>query len=268
MDQKRLLLAFALSAIILFGWTFLVERNSPPRQVNANQAATSTPSAAPSVAPSTTSQPMQSDAASAPDNVPQRFVKVTTPLYEVRFDNKGAVATSWIVTKNKRTGQPLYSVAGSKNSHEPLELIPSEKTLQSAPENVRQEARSSALRLITGDAAFDNLLASRNYVVGGIEGESSETQLEIKAGETKTVSFTLRDEATGSEIVKTLTFSADSYGVGLGVNLKRGGQLVPAAKLGVGPSIGDQGIAKYSFYSIAPQGVSAAAFLREVRPRK
>jgi YidC/Oxa1 family membrane protein insertase len=256
MDQKRLLLAFALSAIILFGWTFLVERNSPPRQVNANHAATSTPSATPSVAPSTTSQPMQSDDASVPDNVPQRFVKVTTPLYEVRFDNKGAVATSWIVTKNKRTGQPLYSVAGSKNSHEPLELIPSEQSLQSTPENVRQEARSTALRLITGDAAFDNLLASRNYVVGGVEGESGETQLEIKAGETKTVSFTLRDEATGSEVVKTLTFNADSYGVGLGVNLKRGGQLVPAAKLGVGPSIGDQGIAKYSFYSIAPQGVS------------
>jgi YidC/Oxa1 family membrane protein insertase len=258
MDQKRLLLAFALSAIILFGWTFLVERNSPPRQgnANANQSATSTPSPVPSSAPSTTPQPSQSDAASAPDNVPQRFVKVTTPLYEVRFDNKGAVATSWILTKNKRTGQPLYSVAGSKNSHEPLELIPSEKSLQSVPENVRQEARSTALRLVTGDAAFDNTLASRNYVVGGAEGESGEAQIEVKAGETKTISFTLRDEATGSEVVKTLTFGADSYGVGLGVNLKRGGQVVPAAKLGIGPSIGDQGIAKYSFYSIAPQGVS------------
>jgi YidC/Oxa1 family membrane protein insertase len=260
MDQKRLLLAFALSAIILFGWTFLVERNSPRQNnanANANQSVAASPSPVATTTPATTQQQSQTET-SAPtiDSVPQRIVTVKTPLYEARFDTRGAVATSWIITKNKRTGQPLFSVAGDKNSRQPLELIPSDNNLKSAPENVRQEARSTALRLVTGDAAFDNILSSRNYRVEGIEGESGDAQLSLNPGEMKNVTFTLRDEATGSEVVKNLIFNADSYSVALDLKLARGGQVVPAAKLAVGPSIGDQGIAKYSFYSIAPQGVS------------
>lgn len=256
MDQKRLLLAFALSALILFGWTFLVERNAPrPTNTNSNPSPSVTPSAPPANMPPATTQ-QQNQAAPDTDNIPQRAVTVKTPLYEVTFDTRGAVATRWVLEKNKRTDQPLYSVAGDENSAQPLELIPTEKYLQSAPENVRQEARSTALRLITGDAAFDEVIASRNYRIDGIEGEGGDARIEIRLGETKTVSFMLRDEATGSEVVKSLSFNGDSYSVGLGIKLARGGQLVPAAKLGVGPSIGDQGIAKYSFYSIAPQGVS------------
>jgi YidC/Oxa1 family membrane protein insertase len=261
MEQKRLLLAFVLSAIILFGWTFFVEHNAPRQSntnANANQSASTSPSPSSSVAPASTPQATQQNTATTfADNIPQRTITVTTPLYEIHLDAHGAVATSWLLTKNRRTGQPLFSVAGGKNSHPPLELIPSEKnSLQSAPENVREEARSTALRLITGDAAFDNLLASRNYNVGGVAGESGDARVEIGSGETKTISFNLRDEATGSEVVKNLIFNADSYGVGLEVKLTHGGQVVPTAKLGVGPSIGDQGIAKFSFYSIAPQGVA------------
>jgi YidC/Oxa1 family membrane protein insertase len=256
MDQKRLLLAFALSAVILFGWTFLVERNAPrPANVNSNQSATATPSASPANIPSATPQ-QQTQVAPGTDSLPQRSVTVKTPLYEAMFDTRGAVATRWVLEKNKRTGQPLYSVAGDKNSPQPLELIPTEKYLQSAPEDVRREARSTALRLLTGDAAFDDFLASRNYRIEGVEGESGDARLEVGPGETKTIVFTLRDEATGGDVAKSLSFSGDSYSVQMGIKLARGGQIVPAAKLGIGPSIGDQGIAKYSFYSIAPEGVS------------
>ncbi|MCA1628821.1 MAG: membrane protein insertase YidC [Acidobacteria bacterium] len=257
MDQKRLLLAFALSAVILFGWTFLVERNAPrPTNANSNQSATTTPTASPANVPAATPQQQQTQAAPGTDNVPQRSVTVKSPLYEATFSARGAVATSWVLKNNQRTGQPLYSVAGGKNSPQPLELIPTEKYLQSAPENVRQEARSTALRLLTGDDAFDNFLASRNYRIDGVEGESGDARVELRPGETKTITFTLRDEATGGEVIKSLSFNGDSYGVGMAIKLARGGQVVPAAKLGVGPSIGDQGIAKYSFYSIAPEGVS------------
>ncbi|MCA1817872.1 MAG: membrane protein insertase YidC, partial [Acidobacteria bacterium] len=264
MDQKRLVLAFLLSAVILFGWTFLVERNKPQPNgnantgANANQPANASPSPSQSVAPVATPQTSQQDAqASSTDKVPRRTITVTTPLYEVQLDARGAVATSWVLTKNKRTGQSLYSVAGGKSSHPPLELIPSEKYgLQSAPENVRQEAGSTALRLITGDAAFDNLLASRNYKVTGVEGDAGDARIEIKPGETKTVSLTLHDDATNSDAVKNLIFNGDVYAVGLEVKLARAGQPITAAKLGVGPSIGDQGIPKFSFYSIAPQSVA------------
>jgi YidC/Oxa1 family membrane protein insertase len=262
MDQKRLLLAFALSAIILFGWTFLVERNSPRQNnanANANQSSPASPSPSATTAPATTQPQSQTENSSAPaaDDVPRRTVTVKTPLYEAKFDTRGAVATSWIITKNKRTGQPIYSVAGDRNSRRPLELIPTADNLKSAPDNVKQEARSTTLRLVTGDAAFDNLLASRNYRVEGIEGEGGDAQISLNPGETKSVRFVLRDEATGSEVVKNVTFNADSYVFGLDLKLARGGRPVPAAKLAVGPSIGDQGIRKYSFYSIAPQVVSA-----------
>ncbi len=261
MDQKRLVLAFVLSAIILFAWTFFVERNSPRQNqnanANANQAAASPSPAATTAPPATQPQPpTENSPAPAADNVPQRTVTVKTPLYEAKFDTRGAVATSWIITKNKRTGQPIYSVAGDKNSRRPLELIPNADNLKSAPDNVKQEARSTALRLVTGDAAFDNLLASRNYRVEGVEGESGDAQISLGPGETKSVRFVLRDEATGTEVTKAVAFNADSYSVGLDLRIARGGQVVPAAKLAVGPSIGDQGIEKYSFYSIAPQGVS------------
>jgi YidC/Oxa1 family membrane protein insertase len=257
MDQKRLLIAFALSAIILFGWTFLVERNSPrPTNANSNQSATAAPTPSPTSIPTATPQQQLNQAAPGTDSVPQRSLTVKTPLYEATFDTRGAVATRWVLEKNKRTGQPLYSVAGNKNSPQPLELIPTEKYLQSAPENVRQEARSTALRLLTGDAAFDDFLASRNYRIEGVAGESGDARVEVGPGETKTVVFTLRDETTGSDVAKSLSFNADSYSVQMGLKLARGGQTVPAAKLGIGPSIGDQGIAKYSFYSIAPEAVS------------
>ncbi|HYY43549.1 MAG TPA: membrane protein insertase YidC, partial [Pyrinomonadaceae bacterium] len=262
MDQKRLVLAFVLSAIILFAWTFLVERNSPRQNqnanANANQSAATSPSPAATTAPSAPQPQTQTENSTAPaaDSVPQRTVTVKTPLYEAKFDTRGAVATSWIITKNRRTGQPIYSVAGDKNSRQPLELIPNADNLKSAPDNIKQEARSTALRLVTGDAGLDNLLASRNYRVEGVEGDSGDAQISLNPGETKNVRFVLRDEATGTEVVKNISFDADAYSVGLDLKLSRGGQVVPSAKLAVGPSIGDQGIQKYSFYSIAPQGVS------------
>jgi hypothetical protein len=35
-----------------------------------------------------------------------------------------------------------------------------------------------------------------------------------------------------------------------------GGQVVPQARLAIGPNIGDQGIDHYSFYLYAPEGIS------------
>ncbi|HEV2881893.1 MAG TPA: membrane protein insertase YidC [Pyrinomonadaceae bacterium] len=253
MDQKRLLLAFVLSAAILFGWTYFIDRTTPkPNKANP-QTETSNNSTAATPAPQATApvtQPTPYDTAASPttDNVPQRTVTVVTPLYEVKFDSKGAIATSWIVKQNRDTGRPLYSVAGDKNNRQPLELIPSE--------SLRQKSPGAPLMLSTGDAVIDNLLASKNFKVGGVEGESGESRVEIKSGETKQLDFTMRDEATGLDAVKTLRFDANSYSIDLGLKLARGGQAVQNAKLAIGPSIGDQGVPHYTFYSVAPEGVA------------
>ncbi|HEX8076307.1 MAG TPA: membrane protein insertase YidC, partial [Chthoniobacterales bacterium] len=242
-----------MSAAILFGWTYFIDRTTPkPNKANP-QTETSNNSTAATPAPQATApvtQPTPYDTAASPttDNVPQRTVTVVTPLYEVKFDSKGAIATSWIVKQNRDTGRPLYSVAGDKNNRQPLELIPSE--------SLRQKSPGAPLMLSTGDAVIDNLLASKNFKVGGVEGESGESRVEIKSGETKQLDFTMRDEATGLDAVKTLRFDANSYSIDLGLKLARGGQAVQNAKLAIGPSIGDQGVPHYTFYSVAPEGVA------------
>lgn len=257
MDQKRLLIAFALSAAILFGWTYFIDRTTPrPNNANSptentNNAATATTSPAPQATAPATPQTSPDSAAvvSTPDNVPQRIVTVVTPLYEVKLDSRGAVATSWIVTKNRDTGRPLYSVAGDKNNRQPLELIPTESVRQKSP-------GVAPLLLSTGDATLDGLLASKNFKIGGVDSESGEARVEIKSGETKQLDFTMRDDATGVDVVKTIRFDANSYSVDLGIKLTRSGQPVQSTKLAIGPSIGDQGIPFYTFYSVAPEGVA------------
>jgi YidC/Oxa1 family membrane protein insertase len=253
MDQKRLLLAFVLSAAILFGWTYFIDRGTPKPNPANPQTETSNNSATTSPAPQATAPvapPTPSDIAASPipDNVPQRSVTVVTPLYELKLDSKGAIATSWIITQNRDTGRPLYSVAGDKNNRQPLELIPSE--------SLRQKSSGAPLLVSTGDAVVDNLLTSKNFKVGGVDGESGEARVEIKSGETKQLDFTMRDEASGLDVVKTLRFDANSYSVDLGLKLARGGQAMQTAKLAIGPSIGDQGVPYYTFYSVAPEGVA------------
>ena len=171
----------------------------------------------------------------------------------MKLDSRGAVATSWIINKNKETSRPLFSVAGDKNNHEPLQLIPAEQNL---PDHLRPEARSTPLRLITGDANLDALLSSRNYQISGVEGDGGEVTISPKPGEPKTITMTLRDEATGVEVVKSFSFDAETYSVTLSPKLTRGGQPVPSVKLAIGPSIGDQGVPHYTGYATPPQGVA------------
>jgi YidC/Oxa1 family membrane protein insertase len=94
MDQKRLLLAIVLSAVILFGWTYLFPPTNPQQNANSNQIASdATPTPAPTAAQPTQAEQQQQSApvAASPDTVPQRTVIVSTPLYKVELDSRGAV---------------------------------------------------------------------------------------------------------------------------------------------------------------------------------
>lgn len=249
MDQKRLLLAFVLSAVILFGWTYLFP---PPatEQPNANtpQTATASPTPAPSQQPAQTDAQPVLTAPAAPDTVPQQTVIVSTPLYEVKFDNRGATVKSWIIKKNKEKGgegKPLRSASSTKDNPQPLELISQEGLNRGL----------APLRILTGRQDLDSALASRNYVVGGVEGGATEARLDLKPGEQKTVEFSLSEPGGNLEVVKKLTFDADHYAVKLETKVLQGGQPVPGTKIAVGPSIGDQGVQHFNFYSIAPEAI-------------
>jgi YidC/Oxa1 family membrane protein insertase len=272
MDKPRFVLAIVVSAAILFGWSLLFP-GKPPQQQNNNTSNTTpaglnpTPNTAPAE-PAAASQDKPAVQAAGgevpPENSGPRIIKVTTPLYDVVLDNRGAVATSWIIKKNKDNHSPLYSVGGTRDQPMPLELIPQKK--------VEQEALEAPLRLQLTEADKSDeerlanlLLDSRYYEVKEVKGQDKGEVLQgdsfdIPAGGTRTLEFSLRVNygAEGKETleaIKAITFYADQYRADVRVILKRGGQPKPA-KLLIGPSIGDQGVPEYNFYSVPPEGVA------------
>jgi YidC/Oxa1 family membrane protein insertase len=249
MQQKRLVIALLISTAILFLWTYLVPVKPPQPTVPAPEASsTATPSPSNSVTP-----PLGGVAATnAPVNTaPHRVVSVKTPLYEAKLDSEGAAAVSWIIKKNKDSGRDIYSVAGDQKARLPLELV-SSKGLERQP-------REAPLQLITGDAAIDAVLASANYSLTGDNSANTDAEILLQPGEKRRVEFSLVDPGTGLNVSKVMIFDGDDYSVDLQITLKRGDQVVPQARLRVGPSIGDQGVKKYSFYSVAPEAVVAQA---------
>ncbi|MGB8510030.1 MAG: membrane protein insertase YidC [Pyrinomonadaceae bacterium] len=253
MEQKRLLLAFLLSAIILFGWSYFFPAARPP-QNNTDPSTQQTTENAP--VPENTPQvvaqtPHPETVAAVGDDVPQRTLTVSSPLYEVVLDSRGAVATSWIIKRNKEStneGKPLYSIASTKDNPQALELV--------SPHGLEQG--KAPLRLVVGRDDLDSILSSRNYQISGVQGEDAKASLEINPGEQKSVDFRMADPATGLDVIKRLTFDADHYTVKLETKISQNNQPIPNAKITIGPSTGDQGVTHYTFYSVAPEGITVA----------
>jgi YidC/Oxa1 family membrane protein insertase len=241
MDKQRFVLAIVLSAAILLGWSLLNPVKTPPPQDNTNaNTATAQQGSSPAASPQATgTNPEQSPVQPEKPGcaLGEETITITTPLYHVNLDTCGAVATSWIIDKNKESNTNLYSVAGNKT---PLELI---------WQGEKDKARTSfdaPLRLATGDENIDRLLATSKYHYKKLESKSDE----------QTIEFSLTDESAKLQLTKTITFHPAQYSADIKVDFKREDKTSPA-KLLLGPSIGDQGIQHYTFYSIPPEGVAA-----------
>src|SRR5256885_6231073 len=259
MQQKRFVLALLISAAILLGWSYFYH----PPQNNANnsniaQQPQSSPAAQPAATATPAPQPSQTvNTTPSTDTLPQRTVEITTPLYKITLDSHGAVATSWIIRKNRDTGNPsdvgrdLSSVSGDKDHPQPLQLI--------SQDGMNREPREAPLRLetIDGDANVNTALGSKNYQINGLESDEQNVSIVLAPGQKKTLDFVLHDDATGLDVTKSITFNADVYSTDLAVNVKRNGNpFSQSVRILIGPSIGDQGISKHTFYSVAPLGVA------------
>src|ERR1043165_7184500 len=246
MDKQRFVLAIALSAVILLGWTLLFKPPTPQSNANANaNANTSAPQqgSAPSSSPQTVATDSQSSTQQSVRpgcNLGEDTIPVTTPLYQVKLDKCGGVATSWIIikNKNKERDSELYSVAGNKA---PLELV------WQGDEVNKQTSFDAPLRLATGDGNVDSILATSKYQINQLP--------ESKSGE-QTFEITLTNDSPRLLVRKIITFHPDQYSADIKINFERDEKPSPA-KLLLGPSIGDQGIQRYTFYSIQPEGVAA-----------
>ncbi len=242
-------MAALLSMLVFYGYSYFFLPKKMPID-NTNTASQAIVTATPT--PETAAQPVQGQnqtqiADSTPDAEPNKSVTIKTPLYQVKLDSRGALATSWILLKNVSTqnpdGKPLFADGSTKDNEKPLELIP--------PKALNGGSREIPFRLTTGDQNLDNFVNGRNYQV-----LANEENVEIAAGQTKQIDFVLRDEANGVEVTKSFNFSADSYVTDLQVKLTRNGQPVPNTKLLIGASIGDQGIEHHNYYHIEPEGVA------------
>ena len=246
MQQKRLLLALLISVAILALWSFLFVKPPPePTPQQATPSATATPSTVSVATPTPSSTP------AAPATVvatqPQRMLTVKTPFYEAKFDSRGAEVVSWIIKKNKDSGREIHSVAGSKNSPIPLELV--------SPEGLKRQPRSVPLQVVTGDSNLDATLASSGYTIEGVDSSAGDVELNLSGNEKREITFSLKD-SSGLDVSKKIIFDANDYTVDLELKMVRGTEVVPG-KLKVGPSIGDQGIKHYTFYSVAPEGIAS-----------
>ena len=250
MQQKRLIFALLISTAILFLWSYLIPVKTPAPGTAPTTQASPQQTASPQNAPATASTPLPAGSLSGTANTtPHRTISIKTPLYDAKLDSLGAEAISWIIKKNKDSGQDVYSVAGDKKTHVPLELV--------SQEGLKRQPREAPLQLSLRDASLDALLSSTNYVIDGAGSPTGDSELTLAAGEKRRITFLLNDKATGLDVVKTIVLDADSYVADLEITIKRGDQVVPEAKIRVGPSLGDQGVKHYTFYSVAPEAVAA-----------
>ena len=240
------MIAAVLSMAVLFGWSYFF---APPKKEadNANSAQIANTAANAQTPEVQATQPVQTQTVeSAPDSIPNKEITIKTPLYEATLDSKGALATSWILLKNKspENEKPLFADGSTANNQKPLQLI--------SPEALNRDPRELPFRLSTGDQNLDKFLNQRNYQIS-----VNEETVELSSGQEQRIDFVLNDEANAVEITKSFTFRADSYISDLQIKLTKNGQTVPNTKLLIGASIGDHGINHHNFYQIESEGVAA-----------
>ncbi len=230
MEERRLLLAVALSLLVLTAYQFLF-----PTAPAARRPATG-PSAAPSAAPSVPARPTPAGAAAAgvtarPTAAPtvaqvaderERRVELQGEQVTVAFSNRGSRLVSWQLKRFRDAkGRP-------------------EEMVQNVPGGPR------ALDVETGDPDVDPRLRDALFLPSAevvTLGPSGEAELRFQWAE--------GDLAA----TKTLRFQAPGYLVHVAVDVERGGRPLPA-KVVWGPGLGNPTPEEMEVQGYhAPQGV-------------
>jgi YidC/Oxa1 family membrane protein insertase len=242
MEERRLLLAVALSLLVLTAYSLLFSPPPPPAPAPATLPAPGSATRGTDMAPappgpsaSAEASPARAGAtaARAVADPRERRVEVVGPDFTVAFTNRGARLVSWTLARYR-------DARGS-----PEEMVP-------AGAGVRP------LDVETGSPELDSELRDALFV------PSAET-LTLRAGEPQSLRF---DYASGElEATKTLTFQASGL-VELSVVVKRAGREVPTRLLwgpGIGnPTAEERGVQGYQ----EPAGVALTAAGVERHPAK
>jgi YidC/Oxa1 family membrane protein insertase len=232
MEERRLLLAVALSLVVLTAYSLLFAPAPPP----ASPAATPSPSAGPPAMPAASTPALVPPPAEARPTAPapvvaderERRVEVVAPEYAVAFTNRGARLVSWTLAHHlDARGQPEEMVPAQSTAVRPLDVE-------------------------TGDAALDSLLREALF------RPSAEA---IPVGETEPATLRFAFANGRVEAEKTVTFRARGLAA-VTVSVKRDGQALPC-RLVWGPGVGNatpeerdvRGYQEPLGVALAPRGV-------------
>lgn len=231
---------------VLFAWQYFFGPKPNPTERQTSPETSSTEPAPAATSAPVASQPAQTSApaTSTPDNAPNRTITIKSHLYEAKIDSKGAVATSWIILKDKspQGEREIFADGSTAENPKPIQLI--------SEEAIKRSPRELPFRLVTVDQSLNATVNDRNYKVS-----VADDTINVGIGEEKKIDFTLVD-ASGVEVTKTFVFRGDDYVADLALKLTKGGQPVDA-KLAIGASIGDHAINNHNFYHIEAETVSA-----------
>lgn len=216
MEERRLLLAVALSLVVLTAYQLLFA--PPPKPPQPSPAASpvagpvagsplpSGPPAAPasSADPAPATSPSPQPVAQVADDREKR-VEVQTNDLAVAFTNRGARLISWQLKRFlDRAGRPEELVQTHKDAARPLDLE-------------------------TGDAALDGLLRDALF-------QPSSELLTVASGQPGTLSFRFAGQDVEAE--KSLKFAGTGYLVEVSARVSRGGRDLPARVIW-GPGVGN-----------------------------
>ena len=207
MEERRLLVAVALSLVVLTGYSLFFAPSPPP--VEPKVAPSAAPATRPTSVAGTTQEksgatpaPLEASRATVADER-ERRVEVVAPDYVVAFSNKGARLLSWTLTRHL-------------DAHKkPEEMV------------ATQSAAVRPLDVETGDGRVDELLRTALY-------RASAEQLEVRAGESA-LKFEFSDGQVSAE--KTIHFRPRGL-VTVEVAVRRGVESLPVRLLW-GPGIGN-----------------------------
>jgi YidC/Oxa1 family membrane protein insertase len=230
MEERRLLLAVALSLLVLTAYSLLFSPSPPPAIAPSSSAepqATVTPSPAPAPAPVpgvVGRAEAESPVASVVAGETEHRVEVQAAEFLVAFTNRGARPVSWTLARYRDArGRPEEMVPAQVSAVRPLDVE-------------------------TGDADMDARLREALFV-------ASAQTVTVSAAAPATLRFSWSDGEVAAE--KALTFGTTGL-VSVTVSVTKDGRRVPARLLW-GPGVGNASAQEREVQGYQEGGVALAA---------
>src|SRR3990170_1619731 len=232
-DQKRVVLAAALSLLVIVAWSLFYRPAPPQPSVPTSPAPSSVPAVVPGGNATSGAAPpaVPAVAASKPPTdvmaeTAERIVVIESDLYRVVLSNRGAVVRSWQLKRYNDSNRPPRQ----------LDLVNA---------GAAQQSGNWPFSLKIGDAQLEQAANQAFYVLTPAGGASPDTPLTAPAE----VEFRWSDGQLS--VTKRLKFD-NSYIVQLESSVQRQGQPVPhriAWRGGFGDSAGFQGTTRMQIFS-------------------